>query len=149
MRGFWDGSKIMDGSSGCGIVIKGVDKERKSISKIAALLEVCALSAEVTGACMLTNILNVAFHKNVSLKILTSALTKTPEERGDAQGPTEGSDISVAVCFVVLRMSGSFPCFGRAFTGGIAGCCASRFQPQSRMMSAGSKMNMDGREEFD
>ena len=67
VRGFWDGNKIMDGCSGCGIVIKGVDKERKSItiSKIAAPLEVCALSAEVTGACMLTNILNVVFHKNV------------------------------------------------------------------------------------
>ena len=91
------------------------------------------------------------------LKILTSALTMSPEERGDAQGPTEGSDVSVVVCFVVFAHVWLIPLPWSSAHGrdrditklvSLSHSPSSlRFQPQSRMMSKAG--TMDGREEFD
>ena len=40
VKGFWDGSFKDNGNSGCGVVIKGVDRERwVTISKIGVPLE--------------------------------------------------------------------------------------------------------------
>ena len=59
-----DGSKRTDGRCGCGVVIKGVDRD-KSMSKIAVPLETCtAMAAEVVGASGLTGILNLVLGKN-------------------------------------------------------------------------------------
>ena len=51
-----------DGTCGCGIVIKGVERKKWiRISKIAVPLEVCSgLSA---GACIMTGILNLVLKK--------------------------------------------------------------------------------------
>ena len=48
-----------DGTSGCGIVIKGVDRQKwVTISKIAVSLKVgAAIAAEVFGVCVLTGVL--------------------------------------------------------------------------------------------
>ena len=44
VRGFWDGSSKRDGKSGCGVIIKGVDRD---IIKIAVPLCFCtAMTAE-------------------------------------------------------------------------------------------------------
>ena len=62
VREFWDGSKKKkDGTCGCGIVIKGVDRKKWiRIRKIAAPLKACSgLFAEVAGACIMTGILNL------------------------------------------------------------------------------------------
>ena len=59
LKGYWDGSFKDNGKSGCGVVIKGVDRERwVAISKIAVPLKVgSAMAAEVAGVCVLTGIL--------------------------------------------------------------------------------------------
>ena len=59
------GRSQKEGTSGCGIVIQEVDREKRmTISKIAATLEVCsALSAEVASACILTRVLNLCVGK--------------------------------------------------------------------------------------
>ena len=51
--------------SGCGVVIKGVDRERSvTISRIAVPLTVgTAVAAEMMGVCVLTGILHLVFHK--------------------------------------------------------------------------------------
>ena len=51
--------------SGCGVVIKGVDIRRwATISRIAVHLKVgTAMAAELMGACVLTGILDLIFHK--------------------------------------------------------------------------------------
>ena len=51
VRGFWDGSSKRDGKSGCGVVIKGADRNKLiTISKIRVLLDTCtATTAEVVG----------------------------------------------------------------------------------------------------
>ena len=69
MRGFWDGGKKKDGSSGCGIVIKGVDRKKWiTIRKIAVALAVCsALSARCYVFCLLLSV-------SVSLRPSWSAL---------------------------------------------------------------------------
>ena len=71
VREFWDGSNKKDGTCGCGIVIKGVERKKWiTIRKIAVPLEVCSgLSA---GACIMTGILNLVLKKkNCVLKIMT------------------------------------------------------------------------------
>ena len=70
VRGFWDGSSKIDGRSGCGVVIKGVDKDKWiSISKIAGPSRMCtAMAAEVVDVCVLTGILDLVLGKNISVK---------------------------------------------------------------------------------
>ena len=60
IRGFWDGSFKDNGRSGCGVVIKGVGRERwVTSSKIAIPLIVgAAMAAEIAGVCVLTSILD-------------------------------------------------------------------------------------------
>ena len=83
MQGFWDGSNKKDGASGCGIEIKGVDRGTWiAISKVALPLETCsAMSAEVVGACMLTDILNLLFPKQSVIEKMTGALTAASEDK--------------------------------------------------------------------
>ena len=59
VRAFWDGSFQINGRSGCGVVIKGVDRNKWiTVSKIAVPLGICtALTAEVAGVCVLAGIL--------------------------------------------------------------------------------------------
>ena len=77
VKGFWDGSCKDNWKSGCGVVIKGVDRERwVMISIIAVLLKVgTAMTAEMMGVCVLTGILDLVFHKCV-FKIPTDVLTR-------------------------------------------------------------------------
>ena len=65
VKGFGDGSCKDNGESGCGVVIKGVDRERwVTISRIAVPLKVgTAIAAETMGVCMPTGILDLVFHK--------------------------------------------------------------------------------------
>ena len=51
VKGFCDGSATDNGKSGCGVVIKGVDKDKwETISRRAVPLKVgAAMEAEVTG----------------------------------------------------------------------------------------------------
>ena len=60
VKSCWDGSCKDNGKGGCGVVIKGVHRERwVTISKIAVPLEVgTAMAAEVAGVCMLTGIID-------------------------------------------------------------------------------------------
>ena len=69
IQGFWDGSFKDDGKSGCGIVIKGVDREKwVTISKIAVPLNVgAAMAAEVIGVCVLTSVLDLILCKSLSV----------------------------------------------------------------------------------
>ena len=62
-KGFWDGSCKGNGMIGCGVVIKGVDRDRwVTISKIVVLLKVgTAMAAEMMGVCVLTEILDLVF----------------------------------------------------------------------------------------
>ena len=55
-RGFWDGSTKCDGRSGCGVVVKGGDRNKWIVvSKIAVPLGICvARTAEVVGNCVRT-----------------------------------------------------------------------------------------------
>ena len=59
MKGYWDGCFKYNGRSVCGVVIKGVDRERwVTISKIAVPLQVgTAMAAEVAGVCVFKGIL--------------------------------------------------------------------------------------------
>ena len=52
VRGFWDGSKKTGGRSGCGVVMKGVDRDKWiTFSTIALPLTTCtAMAAEVVGS---------------------------------------------------------------------------------------------------
>ena len=58
------------GKSGCGVVIKGVDRERwVTISRIAVPLKVgTAMAAEMIGVCVLTGTLDLVFHKCLSVQ---------------------------------------------------------------------------------
>ena len=65
VKGFWDGSCKDDGKSGCGVAIKGVDRERwVTISRSAVPLKVgTAMEAEMIEVCVLTGILDLVFRK--------------------------------------------------------------------------------------
>ena len=56
VRGYWGGSKKESGSSGCGVVIRAVDRERWiTVSNISALVKAStAVAAEVRGTYILT-----------------------------------------------------------------------------------------------
>ena len=58
IRDIWDGSFKDDGKSVCGIVIKGVDRQKwVTVSKIAVPLKVgAAMAAEVFGVCVLRSV---------------------------------------------------------------------------------------------
>ena len=76
MRGFWDGSTKTDGRSGCGVVIKGVDRDRWiTISNTAVLLKACtAMAPEVVGVSRLTGILNLMLRKTISMKAINQCI---------------------------------------------------------------------------
>ena len=65
VKGFWDGSCKDNGKSGCGVAIKGVDRERwVTISRSAVPLKVgTAMGAEMIEVCVLTGILDLVFRK--------------------------------------------------------------------------------------
>ena len=65
VKGYWDGSFNDNGIIGCGVVIKGVDRERwVTISRIAVPLKVgTTMAAEVAGVCVLTGILVLVLNK--------------------------------------------------------------------------------------
>ena len=70
MRGFLDGSSNGDGRSGCGVVIKGADRNKWiTISNNAAPLGICtAMTAEVVVVCVLTGILDLVLNESLSTK---------------------------------------------------------------------------------
>ena len=70
IRGFWDGSFKNNGRNECGIVIKGVDREKwVTISKTAVPLKVgAAMAAEIAGLCLLTSILDLILCKCLSVQ---------------------------------------------------------------------------------
>ena len=78
MKGFWDGSGRDNGKSGCGVVIKGVDKNRwVTISRIAVPLRVgTAITAEVMGVCVLTEILDLVFKKSLCIQNINRCMNK-------------------------------------------------------------------------
>ena len=61
VRGFWDGSTMTDVRSGCGVVIKGVDKDKWiTLSGMSVPFRTCtAMAAEVAGASVLIGILDL------------------------------------------------------------------------------------------
>ena len=54
IRGLWDGGAKANGRCGCGVIIKGADRDTwVTISKIAVPLRTCsAMTGEVVGACI-------------------------------------------------------------------------------------------------
>ena len=65
IRGFWVGSFKNNGRNECGIVIKGVDRQKwVTKSKTAVPLKVgAAMAAEIAGLCLLTSILDLILCK--------------------------------------------------------------------------------------
>ena len=78
IRGFWDGSFKDDGRSGCGIVIKGVDREKwVTINKIAVPLKVgAAMAAAVIGVCVLTSVLGLILCKSLSVQNVNQRINR-------------------------------------------------------------------------
>ena len=78
IRGVWDGCVKDIGKSGCGIVIKGMDREKwVAISKIAVLLKVGAsMAAEVGGVCVLTSVLDLIIGKNLSVQNINQRIDR-------------------------------------------------------------------------
>ena len=78
MKSFWDGSAKDSGKAVCGVVIKGVDKDRwVTISRIAVPLKAgAAMAAEVTGVWVLTEILDLVFTKCLGVQIINRCLDK-------------------------------------------------------------------------
>ena len=70
VRGFWDGNSKNSGGIGCGVIIKGVHRDRWiTIGKIAVPLgSGTAKAAEVMGAHVLTSILDLVPHECLSVK---------------------------------------------------------------------------------
>ena len=65
VKGYWDGSSKDYGKSGCGVVIKEVNKNRwVTIRRVAVILKVgAAVAADDAGVCVLTGILDLVFNK--------------------------------------------------------------------------------------
>ena len=65
VTGFWDGRFKDNGKSGCGVVIKGVDRVNwVTINKIAVPLKVgTAMAAEVMGVCVITEFRDLVFNR--------------------------------------------------------------------------------------
>ena len=63
-KDFWDVSGKDNGKRECGVVIKGVDRERwVTRRRSGGLLKVgTAMAAEMIGVCVLTGILDLVFH---------------------------------------------------------------------------------------
>ena len=78
IRGFWDGSFKDNSKSGCGIVIKGVDREKwVTNSKIAVPLKVgTVMAAEVAGVCMLKSILGLILCKCLSVHSINQRINQ-------------------------------------------------------------------------
>ena len=69
VRCFWDGSTKTYGRSVCGVVIKGVDRDKWiTISTLAVPLRMCTAMAEVVGASVLTGIMDLVLRKNIGKK---------------------------------------------------------------------------------
>ena len=65
IRGFWDGSFKDDGKSGCGIVVKGVDRQRW----VTAVLKVeQPWRRKFFGVCVLTSVLDLILCKSLSVQ---------------------------------------------------------------------------------
>ena len=66
------------GRSGCGIVIKGVDREKwVTISTIAVPLKVgAAMAAEIAGVCVLTSILDLIICKCLSVRNINQRINR-------------------------------------------------------------------------
>ena len=78
IRGFWDGSFKDDGRSGCGIVIKGADREKwVTTSKIAVPLKVgAAMAAEVIQVRVLTSVLDLILCKSLSVQNIDQRINR-------------------------------------------------------------------------
>ena len=78
IRGLWVGSFKDDGRSGCGIVIKGVDRQKwVTICKIAVPLKVgAAMAAEVLGVCVLTSVLDLILCKSLSVQNINQRINR-------------------------------------------------------------------------
>ena len=76
VRGVWDGSTKTNGRSGCGVVIKGVDRDNRiTIRQVAVPLSMCtAMAAEVVGFCILTGIMDLVLGKNISVKAINQCI---------------------------------------------------------------------------
>ena len=78
ITGFWDGSFKDNGRSGCGIVIKGVDREKwVTIGKIAVPLKVsAAMAVEVVGVRVLTSVLDLILCKSLSVQNINQRINR-------------------------------------------------------------------------
>ena len=67
-----------DGRSGCGFVIRGVDREKwVTISKIAVPLKVgAAMAEEVIGVCVLTSVLDLILCKSLSVQNINQRVNR-------------------------------------------------------------------------
>ena len=76
VRGFWDGSYKVNGGSGSGVVVEGVDTNKWiTISKIAVPLGIgTAMTAEMVGLCVLTCILDFVLNKSLSMKNISPVM---------------------------------------------------------------------------
>ena len=77
-RGFWDGRFKDNDRSGCGPVIKGVDREKwVTITKIALPLKAsAAMAAEILGVCVLTSVLDLIFCKSSSVQNINQRINR-------------------------------------------------------------------------
>ena len=70
----WTAAKKTDGRSCCGVVIKGVDRD-KWMSEVAVPLETStAMAAEVVGASGVTGILDLVLQKNLSMEAINQCV---------------------------------------------------------------------------
>ena len=82
VRFFWDGSSKINGRSGCGVAIKGIDRDKWiTVSNIALPLGVgVAMAAEVMGVCVLTGILDLVLHKSLGVTYVHQCIDKKPSK---------------------------------------------------------------------
>ena len=84
MRGLWDGNKKECGSIGCGIVIKEVDRRNRiTVSTISVFVKKStAMSAEVAGAYILPEILDMMFQQQFNVDTADPCIDRiTRDER--------------------------------------------------------------------
>ena len=84
VRGFWDGSCKVNGRSGSGLVIKGVDRNKwLTISKIAVPLGIgTAMAPEVVGVCVLTGIVDLVLHKSLNVRNINQCIDEIVKNHG-------------------------------------------------------------------
>ena len=69
------GSSKRDGKSGCGVVIKGGDRDKWiTISEIGYLGTCTAMTAELVGVCILTGILDLVLSRNFCTKNISQCI---------------------------------------------------------------------------